>query len=34
MLAAAKASGLQHYFIERSWGLTVQGMAYPTTPKA
>ena len=33
ILAAAKAGGLQQYFIEQSWNLTVQGIAYPTTPK-
>ena len=33
IFAAAKAGGLKNYFIEQSWDLTVQGVAYLKTLK-
>jgi sugar phosphate isomerase/epimerase len=34
IFAAAKAGGLKNYFLEQSWDLTVQGVAYLKTLKA
>jgi sugar phosphate isomerase/epimerase len=33
IFAAAKAGGLKNYFVEQSWDLTVQGVAYLKTLK-
>ena len=33
IFAAAKAGGLKNYFLEQSWDLTVQGVAYLKTLK-
>ena len=33
IFAAAKAGGVKNYFLEQSWDLTVQGVAYLKTLK-